>query len=147
MLSYKIAQQYGLHLASYTQCDISKAVQRYSYSLHAWFVLNYYFWHSSVTNMLSRLSWHPLWICRSSLNLQDHKSVSWYPCMHVTQYLKETFHWSRKHIVTVINRCLILMQILFFHQLSNCAWNNLNERQMNMTWNFPRHTWFIVILI
>ena len=73
-------------------CNINKleTIQRRT----ARFVLNDY---SSVTAMLSRLSWHPLQIRRSSLKLtMFYKIINQLVNIRVT-YLKETSHCSRKH--------------------------------------------------
>ena len=82
--------------------------------------------------MLNRLSWQPLQIRRSSLKL-----IMFYKIVNQlvdipSRHLKETCRCSRKH--SVINRCkqeLMPMQIPFPSTIK--LWNNLNERQMNMT--------------
>ena len=82
-------------LLFYTICDINKvkAIQRRA----AKFVLNNNSRYSSVTAMLSRLSWHTLKTGRSSLKLiMFYKIINQLVDIPVTN-LKESCRCSRKH--------------------------------------------------
>ena len=84
--------------------------------------------------MFNRLSWQPLQIRRSSLKL-----IMFYKIVNQlvdipSRHLKETCRCSRKH-----SQCYQQMQTRidayansFFPSIIK-LWNNLNERQMNMT--------------
>ena len=97
-------------------------------------MLNDYYQYSSVTDMLNRLSWQPLQIRRSSLKL-----IMFYKIVNQlvdipSRHLKETCHCSRKH-----SQCYQQMKTRIdayansFFPSNIKLWNNLNERQMNMT--------------
>ena len=98
-------------------------------------MLNDYFKYSSVTGMLNRLSWQPLQICRSSLKpIMFYKIINQIVDIPSRHYLKETYRCSRKH-----NHCYQQMETRIdayansFFPSTIKLWNNLNERQMNMT--------------
>ena len=79
----------------YTICNINKveAIQRCATR----FVLSDYSRYSSVTAMLSRLSWHSLKIHKSSLKLITfYEIINQLVDIPVTS-LKESCHCSRKH--------------------------------------------------
>ena len=116
----------------YTLCNINKieAIQRRA----ARFVLNDYYQYSSVTDMLNRLSWQPLQIHRSSLKLIMFYKIVNQLVNIPSRHLKETCCCSRKH-----SQCYQQMQTRIdayansFFPSTIKLWNNLNERQMNMT--------------
>ena len=116
----------------YTLCNIKEieAIQRRA----ARFVLNDYYQYSSVTDMLNRLSWQPLQIRRSSLKLIMFYKIANKLVDIPSRHLKETCRCSRKH-----SQCYQQMQTRIdafansFFPSTIKLWNNLNERQMNMT--------------
>ena len=114
----------------YTLCNINKveAIQRRA----ARFVLNDYLQFSSVTAMLSKLSWHPLRLRRSSLKL-----IMFY-INHLVNipftHLNETCRYSRKHSCCYQQKhARIEAYANSFFPSTIKLWNNLEERQVHLT--------------